>query len=645
MESVSLMILKPLIEKIVSNLIVPKIEKLSNKLGIEYDKLLIPRNEHFSEYFYRTYKRYSTVNTLAFKNNQMLLKNIYVPLTLIIKKEKCGEKVSVDSYPKSLISKYSNLLIIDTAGMGKSTISKRMFIDVIDNGYGIPIFIELRRLSKGRSLIMEIQQQLNSLTKDFNNQLMLELLQMGGFIFFLDGYDEISLSEREYVTRDLQDFIAKATNNVFILTSRPESALTSFGNFQQATIQPLKKKEAYELLRKYDNQGETSKRLIEKLESQEYHMIDDFLQNPLLVSLLFVAFDYKQTIPLKKHIFYRQVYDAHFDSHDLSKGDGYVHEKKSKLDIDDFDKILRFIGFECIKQQKIEFSKDELLLIIEHAKTFCVGITFNASDLFEDLLKSVPLFCQDGGYYKWVHKSLQEYFAAQFIFKDVKENQNKVLEAIYNSNNIEKYYNLLDLYYDIDTYGFRKNILLPLLKEYKSSFDCEEEMTEVNIRKGLLFKRKAYLFLTSKRMDFHNVIDEIRKMDHDFRATMGWVHSNEKRKQSSLYYIGTLMDGGKRMLLALLYNKKASFISMYNKRYKFDNIYILKDDIVYAIDCDIRNPINSYSLWQEINSLISFGGEISNSLYIDIKNCNEEIKKIEQEIKIKENSWGLLNGL
>lgn len=84
MESVSLILLKPLIEKIVLNLIVPKIENLSKKLGVEYNKLLIPRNEHFSEYFYRTYKRYSTVNTLAFKNNQMLLKNIYVPLTLVI---------------------------------------------------------------------------------------------------------------------------------------------------------------------------------------------------------------------------------------------------------------------------------------------------------------------------------------------------------------------------------------------------------------------------------------------------------------------------------------------------------------------------------------------------------------------------------
>ena len=30
---------------------------------------------------------------------------------------------------------------------------------------------------------------------------------------------------------------------------------------------------------------------------------------------------------------------------------------------------------------------------------------------------------------------------------------------------VEKYYNLLDLYYDIDIYGFRKNILLPFLKE------------------------------------------------------------------------------------------------------------------------------------------------------------------------------------
>lgn len=453
--------IKPMIDGIISKMVVPKLQQLAVRIGLEYDKLLIPKGEHFSEYFYRTYKRYSIINTLVFKNNQMALKNIYVPLTLSIDKNTESENVKINGYPQKIVGKYQKILVTDTAGMGKSTLSKRMFLDIIDNGYGIPIFIELRRLSKERKIIFEIQQQLNSLSKEFTPQLMLEFIQMGGFIFFLDGYDEISLSEREEVTRDLQDFIAKASDNVYILTSRPEMALASFGDFQKMKIEPLKAKEAFELLRKYDNQGDTSKKLIDKLKSPEYRMIDDFLKNPLLVSLLFTAFDYKQTIPLKKHIFYRQVYDAHFDSHDLSKGDGYIHEKKSKLDIDDFDKVLRFIGFECIKQQKIEFSKDELLTIIEAAKKYCVGLTFNTSYVFDDLLKSVPLFCQDGNYYKWAHKSLQEYFAAQFIFKDVKDNQDQILSIIYNGNNIEKYYNMLDLYYDIDTFGFRKIFYFP----------------------------------------------------------------------------------------------------------------------------------------------------------------------------------------
>ena len=148
--------------------------------------------------------------------------------------------------------RYSSILITDTAGMGKSTLTKRAFLDVIENGYGIPIYIELRRLSKGKTVLMEIQEQVNSLTKEFNPQLLLEFIQTGGFIFFFDGYDEISLNERSFVTSDIQNFISKAGHNVFVMTSRPEQALTSFGDFQMFSINPLTKKEAFELLRRYD---------------------------------------------------------------------------------------------------------------------------------------------------------------------------------------------------------------------------------------------------------------------------------------------------------------------------------------------------------------------------------------------------------
>lgn len=191
----------------------------------------------------------------------------------------------------------------------------------------------------------------------------------GEFIFFFDGYDEISSSNKAFVTKNIQDFVAKAPNNKYILTSRPEEELACFGEFQEFRIRELKKVESYDLLRKYDISGKTSRLLISKLKTGNYSMINEFLKNPLLVSLLFAVFDFKQTIPLKKHIFYRQVFDAYFDSHDLSKGDSYVHEKKSNLDLDDFDKVMRKIGYECLRKQKIEFEKDELLKIIDSAKS------------------------------------------------------------------------------------------------------------------------------------------------------------------------------------------------------------------------------------------------------------------------------------
>ena len=251
--------------------------------------------------------------------------------------------------------KNQKLLITDTAGMGKSTMVKRMFLDVIDHGYGIPIFIELRRINETHDLITEIESQISSLTQKFNHELMLELFMSGGFIFFFDGCDEIPIIDRAFAMHCVEDFISKASANTFVVTSRPDEVLNCFGSFKRMSLQGLSKNEAFELLRKYDDNGTVSKALIEKLKDKQYEMITEFLENPLLVSLLFIAFDYKPTIPVKKQAFYRQVFDALFENHDLSKGDSYCHEKRSKLNSDDFEKILRRIAYECQKRQQVEW--------------------------------------------------------------------------------------------------------------------------------------------------------------------------------------------------------------------------------------------------------------------------------------------------
>jgi hypothetical protein len=155
---------------------------------------------------------------------------------------------------------------------------------------------------------------------------------------------------------------------------------------------------------------------------------------------------------------------------------------------------LRHIGFICFQQQKIEFSKDEVLKLIEQSKIFCIGLSFNESDLLDDLLKAVPLFTQDGNYYRWAHKSLHEYFAAQFIYMDSKEKQNDILLNIYNHPELYKFLNILDLYYDMDYKTFRNVIEYNLLKDYyeynKSSYNKGYDGVsdnDINERKQIMF--------------------------------------------------------------------------------------------------------------------------------------------------------------
>lgn len=622
---------KPVIGSLVKDIITPKIKQFAEKCHIAYKDIMIPKGEHFEEYLFRTYKRYSVLNTLVFKNEQRLLKDLFVPLTLskvdYQKQEK--ENYKIEKYPFDILDKYNKVLITDTAGMGKSTLSKYMYLDVIDNGYGIPIYIEMRRLKRDRPIITEIQEQFNSLSKKFDTELLLNFIQSGGFIFFFDGFDEISLDDKCDVTSNVQDFISKAGNNSFILTSRPEQSLASFGDFQKFTIKPLSKKEAYELLRKYDSQGTTSKQLIDELKTGKYEVINDFLQNPLLVSLLFAAFDYKQIIPLKKHIFYRQVYDAYFDSHDLSKGDNYIHNKLSQLDIDDFNRVLRIIGYGCLRKKKNEFDKDELLKIIDDSKSYCKDLSFSSSDFLNDLLSAVPLFCQDGQYYRWVHKSMQEYFAAQFIYQDAKNNQDAILNALIKSDNIESYINLLDLYYDIDNYCFNKNIMLDVCEKFIAFYNKNEKIAPVNNipqdlineRIGLLFERRVALLKIqpSNNNPFKGIVERFKK-DFDKEADFFAYYPE------SNYFMANV-DFPLRKILPLLYRRRNDLFSVMNESCNLKDCIAIDDIFEIGISSGMDN-IDKYKIF---NFYLSHDNNCT-GIFLDFEKCKQEIYQIKQAI-------------
>ena len=180
----------------------------------------------------------------------------------------------------------------------------------------------------------------------------------------------------------------------------------------------------------------------------------------------------KPIIPLKKHIFYRQVYEALFETHDLSKDEGgFTRKKKTGLSVYDFELVVRSLGFVSLQTSRVEYSKDELLQLAETAKVNVPTINFDPQNLLKDLSIAVPLFTVDGTMWRWSHRSLQEYFAALYVSAQGQEFQQRILTAMYESSRSLNYVNFLSLFADIESKGFRHIFVRRALSDLEADFN------------------------------------------------------------------------------------------------------------------------------------------------------------------------------
>jgi hypothetical protein len=622
-----------LIERIEQTYLIP----MKNILRTEKESDVESFNLNFKEYLSRSYQYYSSARTLVFGNQQKRLEDFYYPLELI----QNGVTIKTKEYPDELLPIFKKVIIVDSGGMGKSTIMKWLFISAIKENKGIPIFIELRLLSERNNLIREIINQISQLDKEVNKSIILKLINEGNFIFFFDGYDEIKMSERNSVTKDISDFISKANKNEFIITSRPENAEGIFGDFKTFNIKPLRKSEAYKLIDKIGNYNERSFALIKKLQETDLKNIKEFLKTPLLISLLYKKFEYRESIPLKKQEFYYEVFEALFKAHDLTKGtDYYIRPKESNLSFSDFFKVLRALGFRSIQENEIEYNKSVLLKLIEEIKIELPNIDYDGVALLNDLTMAVPLFQKEGLKYKWAHKSIQEYFAAEFICIDTKEEQVDILLAIYNGKRLENLIHVLDLCYDIDPKTFRNSILYNVCKDFLGF--CEQTFKDI-IEKGEIpiseiRDRQFRMYIE----DNYLINGEGRKFKKQKDAEFYFTCKIDKiqminRMSEDNYYIGTVTKREKaRKILNFLRMKGSSLTKkIEDKDFKYKKekegyfnesgislFYRNVMEEVILIDDDINSPVNSPKYFRNVSTFMK-------SSYFDYLECKKLVDEVE----------------
>ncbi|WP_431297038.1 NACHT domain-containing protein [Rahnella sp. PAMC 25559] len=449
----------PWAKKIVADKIGPIIyTKIKKSIRNFRDRRFI--DENMESFLSRVKGQCSLINTLAFQNTPVELLKIYEPLSISIDNENDPYECIIHNNC-DIINSFNHVLITDSAGMGKSTILKRIALFCIDNDKHIPIYIELRSI-RNSSISNQIKNRLG-LSSDFPDDTLKEL----PFIYLFDGIDEIPQNIKSETIQFLKEFSENFKNKKIIVTSRHDGFLSELYTFSRFKIIPLESYQSYNLLRKYDNSRTISATLIKGLQREEGKILDEFLSTPLYVSLLYCAYKFKPIIPRKKELFYSQVYEALYESHDLTKELGYVREKHSKLDSTDFHYILRRLGFWCLKNDgRVEFTKVDLSIIIKDITSNISGINVDTPMFIKDLIETVPLFVKEGAILRWSHKSLMEYFAAMFICRDTKNKQADILKKLYHSNNSINYTNLFELCADIDYTTFRASIVKEIFCEF-----------------------------------------------------------------------------------------------------------------------------------------------------------------------------------
>src|SRR5690606_26451147 len=122
--------------------------------------------------------------------------------------------------------------IIGNAGSGKSMLLKHLFIDSYEEGFKVPIYLELRSFNNIESSFKDfIINIIDSNNLAPNKKIIERILKSGRFIFLLDGFDEIYSIKKSKLVDEIDLFIDCYNKNHFVISSRKNSGVESIPRF------------------------------------------------------------------------------------------------------------------------------------------------------------------------------------------------------------------------------------------------------------------------------------------------------------------------------------------------------------------------------------------------------------------------------
>lgn len=435
------------------------------------DGLLQIMSNRLLEYQVSEFERNSLVKTMLHRATPVKLKDIYLPMTL--NTGNLYSRTTTKCSIKDIFSISKRVTILGLAGCGKSTITKYLFLQCIEEDYKIPIRVELRYFNGNSQMFYNhIVNDIFEFNKLGQNEKLIEkLLNSGKYVFLLDGFDEIESARKGQMAKQISDFTKRFDKNNYLITSRPHSNIDLMSGFTNLEVMPLTDSEIIQFVKKQKLEAELQDKLISTIEDYKGDDYKSFLQNPLLLSMFIITYQTYSSLPPRKSVFYEQVYHTLFTTHDSLSKLSYEREKKSGLNRDDFKSILNAVCFLTYFEQRFIFPPEYIIEKLNLIAAKSKG-NFKSLDFVQDLLESLTILIELGIEYTFVHRSLQEYFAACNISSFSAGNKEAFYKKLFNSllgqkSNISEFSNFYSILEEVDKVELYKYFTIPFLSVLK----------------------------------------------------------------------------------------------------------------------------------------------------------------------------------
>ncbi len=461
--------------KIATELIQNNLEKIVGSvvgLGKRFkSKAQIAFRTAFKQYLKEAISKYGNIKTILYRDRPVYLYDFYIPLDI------ANDKVNLRSVNSSKLFKEGKFFVItSTAGSGKSTLFKHLFLDTIKTMTRIPIFIEIRALNNSdKSIIDQLYETLNHLGFNLEKKYLTTCLASGVFAIFLDGFDELQMKLRPRVSKEIASLADRYPQNCYIVSSRPDNRFISWDKFTVLKTKALDKGKACELIQRLDYDKDTKNLFIKDLSSKLYDKHAYFLSNPLLLTIMLMCYHQYAKIPNKKSLFYAQAFETLYSKHDATKT-GYRRQMHAKLAIDDFARVLSCFCILTHCRAQVTFDQTTVLEHLDQSMKI-TGISFNKEDYLRDLLESVCILTPDGINITFTHRSFQEYFAAKYIAAAKEIVQKKLLDKEFKKYESNE---MLSLLLEINPDLVETEIIIPRLKSIMDEIDYKKNETARN---------------------------------------------------------------------------------------------------------------------------------------------------------------------